>query len=140
MDKLYLARQVNRALQLLSTLVEMDDSQVMEIADVYPAWTFPKRYAPGEIVKYGVNHDGETQLYRVIQEHTSQEGWVPDTVPALFGRIGFAGDGTPVWTQPSGAHDAYMKGDKVSHGGRTWTSDVDGNVWEPGVYGWTEVV
>ena len=27
----------------------------------------------------------------------------------------------------------------VTHGGKTWVSDVDGNIWEPGVYGWTEV-
>ena len=45
----------------------------------------------------------------------------------------------PEWRQPTGAHDAYSKGDKVSHNGKHWVSDVDGNVWEPGVYGWSEV-
>lgn len=44
----------------------------------------------------------------------------------------------PEWVQPTGAHDAYSQGAKVSHNGKHWTSDVDGNVWEPGVYGWTE--
>ena len=34
---------------------------------------------------------------------------------------------------------AYNSGDKVSHNGKHWTSNVDANVWEPGVYGWTEV-
>lgn len=42
------------------------------------------------------------------------------------------------WQQPEGAHDAYNKGAEVSHKGSEWTSDVDGNVWEPGVYGWTK--
>ena len=46
--------------------------------------------------------------------------------------------GVPMWVQPTGAHDAYKKGDQVSHDGDTWTSTVDGNVWEPGVYGWTK--
>lgn len=46
---------------------------------------------------------------------------------------------TPAWVQPTGAHDAYAKGDSVQHNDRVWTSDVDGNVWEPGVYGWTAV-
>ena len=45
-------------------------------------------------------------------------------------------------SQPVGAHDAYAKGDKVSHNGKHWTSNVDSNVdsnvWETGVYGWTE--
>ena len=44
-----------------------------------------------------------------------------------------------VQAQPVGAHDAYSKDAKVSHNGKHWTSTVDSNVWEPGVYGWTEV-
>lgn len=39
----------------------------------------------------------------------------------------------------TGAQDAYNKGDKVSHDGKHWVSDVDNNVWAPGVYGWKEV-
>lgn len=46
----------------------------------------------------------------------------------------------PAWVQPTGAHDAYAQGAKVSHNGKKWTSDVANNVWEPGVYGWTEVI
>ena len=49
-------------------------------------------------------------------------------------------DEWPVWVQPIGASDAYNKGDKVSHNEKNWISDVDANVWEPGVYGWTESV
>lgn len=49
-------------------------------------------------------------------------------------------DEYPEWKQPAGAHDAYAQGAKVSHKGKKWTSDVGGNVWEPGVYGWTEVI
>ena len=45
----------------------------------------------------------------------------------------------PAWVQPTGAHDAYAQGAKVSHNGKKWTSDVANNVWEPGAYGWTEV-
>lgn len=44
----------------------------------------------------------------------------------------------PEWVQPQGAHDAYSIGDKVTYNGRHWVSNVDGNVWEPGVYGWEE--
>ena len=45
----------------------------------------------------------------------------------------------PEWRQPTGAHDAYAKGDKVSHNEKHWISEVDGNVWTPGTYGWSEV-
>ncbi len=46
----------------------------------------------------------------------------------------------PEWSQPLGAHDAYNLGDKVSHNGKKWVSTAANNVWEPGVYGWEEVV
>lgn len=139
MDRLYLAKQANRALQIFAQNLELDDSQAMEIADMYPEWEFPKVYAAGTIVKHGLNADGETQLYRVQQEHTSQSDWTPDTAAALYGKIGFADNGIPVWTQPLGAHDAYQIGDIVMHNGATWECTAANNVYEPGVYGWTAV-
>lgn len=42
------------------------------------------------------------------------------------------------WVQPTGAHDAYLKGDEVEHDDKLWVSTVDYNVWEPGVSGWRE--
>lgn len=42
------------------------------------------------------------------------------------------------WIQPKGAHDAYSKGSKVAHKSKHWISNIDANVWEPGVSGWTE--
>ena len=77
-------------------------------------------------------------LYRCIQPHTTQEDWTPDKVPALFVKISL--EEYPEWVQPTGAHDAYMKGVKVSHNSKHWISDVDNNIWEPGVYGWSEEV
>ena len=44
----------------------------------------------------------------------------------------------PEWEQPSSVNP-YMKGDKVTHNGKTWESSIDNNVWEPSVYGWVEV-
>lgn len=43
----------------------------------------------------------------------------------------------PAWVQPTGGHDAYQVGDRVTHNGQTWTNTTANNVWEPGVYGWT---
>lgn len=45
----------------------------------------------------------------------------------------------PEWVQPTGAHDAYPLGAIVSHNGFTWQSDYEANVWEPGVFGWTQL-
>ena len=43
------------------------------------------------------------------------------------------------WVAPTGAHDAYQTGDRVTHQGQTWESTIDANVWEPGVHGWIAV-
>ncbi len=137
-NKEFIAQQMNRFFQIMTGQMQLDDTTAMEIADLYEPWEIGKTYEVGKIVKYGVNADGETQLYTVIQAHTSQANWTPDTAVSLFKAVGFTDSGVPVWTQPLGASDAYMKGDTVSHKDKTWTSDIDNNVWEPGVYGWTE--
>ena len=136
-DKVFKAKQLRRALQLWAATLT-DESTMMEIADIYPKWDGNSRsYKVGDIFSYGVNADGETQLYSVLQAHTSQSDWTPDTASSLYKKVGFTDSGVNIWTQPLGATDAYNKGDEVSHNGQIWTSDIDGNVWEPGVYGWT---
>lgn len=75
-------------------------------------------------------------LYKCVQAHTSQADWTPDAAPALWVRVSV--EEYPEWIQPQGSADAYMLDDKVSHNEKKWTSDVDNNVWEPGIYGWSE--
>lgn len=100
--------------------------------DLYPAWKPDTVYAAGDRVLRG-----ET-LYRCLQAHESQEGWIPELLPALWREISL--EEWPEWLQPTGAEDAYDLGDKVSHNGKRWISNVSNNVWEPGVYGWSEAV
>ena len=134
-----LAKQVRRALELFAETIT-DESTMMEVADVYPPYVVGKEYTTGNVFKYGVNSDGETQLYKVLQDHTSAEQWKPDEAVSLYKKIGVTPAGYPIWTQPYGATDAYQKGDIVQHNDSLWQSDVDGNVWEPGVFGWSEYV
>ena len=79
----------------------------------------------------------DEKLYRVVQAHTTQDGWEPDKTPALFTEVSV--EEWPEWRQPTGAQDAYRTGDKVSHNDKHWINTVDYNVYEPGVYGWDEV-
>lgn len=106
-------------------------------APLFDAWDGGSvAYSVDDIVAY----DGA--LYRCAQAHTSQAGWTPDTTRALWTPMGVSADdpeAVPEWVQPTGAHDAYPKGAHVMHGGIEWVSDVDANVWEPGVSGWTQV-
>lgn len=107
----------------------LPDETALEVTDIFPRWVTDKAYTVGDRVQYG----GE--LYRCLQAHTSQADWTPGAAVSLWGPVRI---GIPEWVQPTGATDAYSAGDKVTHNGKTWTSDVDNNVWEPGVYGWTE--
>lgn len=138
MDQVYVAKQINRALQMLAQTLELPDTNAMEIADLYEDYSIGKTYPEGYTFKYGVNADGETQLYSVLQEHTSQEEWKPNETPSLYKAVGFTDDGVSIWTQPLGSTDAYMAGDVVEHNGTIWESTIDNNVWEPGVYGWKQ--
>ena len=141
MDIMQAALEMRKALQMfVGTLdVETQLDQVLEIPSVFPAWEVGKAYKTKDVISYGVNSVGDPQLYQVLQDHTSAAEWTPDTATSLYKAIGITEDGYPTWVQPLGATDAYSKGDKVSHNGSHWVSDVDNNVWEPGVYGWTEV-
>ena len=100
----------------------------------YDIWTSNSvEYVVGDIRLYG------DELYRCLTAHTSQSDWAPDAAPSLWVKIADPSVEYPNWVQPTGSTDAYASGAKVTHNNKKWTSDVDANVWEPGVYGWTEV-
>lgn len=48
----------------------------------------------------------------------------------------------PDYVQPTGAHDAYKTGDKITYNGKKYICKMDGCVWTPDAYpaGWEEVV
>ena len=109
------------------------DEQALAVLALYPSWRSGIDYTEGQRVLYN------TVLYKVLQSHTSQEAWTPDVAPSLFAKVLIPDETViPEWKQPDSTN-SYSAGDKVTHNGKTWLSDIDGNVWEPGVYGWTEV-
>ena len=116
----------------------LTDDQALECVRLYRPWEVGKAYTVGEFFTYGVNGAGDPKLYKVVQSHTSQEDWRPDATPALYDAIGLDDDGYPVWSQPTGAHDAYNKGDIVNYNGVLYESVIDGNVYSPEAYpaGW----
>ena len=108
------------------------DEQALSVPVLYPAWRSGVNYVTGQRVLHG------GVLYKALQDHTSQDDWTPDAAPSLFAKVLIPDAETiPEWEQPDSTNP-YSKGDKVTHNGKTWMSDLDGNVWEPGVYGWTE--
>lgn len=115
----------------------LPDADAIEAAELFPAWAVGVAYSVGERVQY----DGK--LYKVVQAHTSQADWTPDKTPALYTEVAKPGE-IPVWKQPTGAQDAYNKGDKVWYpdvNTTVYESVIDSNVWSPNDYpqGWKVV-
>ncbi len=119
-----------RVTQMDAALATLPDENAVDTLTLFQKWRPNEDY----VLNYRLQY--KEKLYRVVQPHKSQVGWEPDITPALFTEVAKPGE-IPEWKQPTGAQDAYMTGDKVTHNGQIWISDVDNNVWEPGVYGWT---
>lgn len=123
---------VGVAFVTLAEAGNIDAVTASEHTELFAPWACPVAYKTGNI------RERNGKLYKCLQDHTSQETWTPEDSPSLWVGISDPAEEWPEWSQPVGSTDAYAKGAKVSHNGKHWTSNVDANVWEPGVYGWTE--
>lgn len=125
--------------QIEDNAAGMSDYMALQYTELFAGWSGDGiAYKTGDRIRYkGI-------LYKVLQDHISQGDWLPDSTSSLYARV-LIPDPTvvPEWEQPDSTN-GYMTGDKVAHGGKTWESLVDGNVWEPGVTGteslWQEVL
>lgn len=123
------AKQLRALIEALA--ITLDDETALTGVELFPAWVTGNAYAAQDRVQYGGT------LYKCIQAHTSQSDWTPDATPALWVVVSL--EEYPEWVQPTGAHDAYAEGAKVTHNSKKWVSTITANVYEPGVYGWDEV-
>lgn len=126
------AQKYRNAIVLASQ--SLSDETASTVPDLFDAWQSNTYYNVGDRRKFN------NTLYKCLTAHESQAQWTPDVSPSLWVRTDDPGEEWPEWVQPIGSTDAYAMGAKVSHNEKHWISDVDGNVWEPGVYGWTEAV
>ena len=111
---------------------QLDDAAALDAMAIYPVWAVSEAYAVGDRRRHG------EKLYKCVQAHTSQADWAPDAVPALWVKVSV--EEWPEWVQPTGAHDAYNMGDKVTYNGKRYVSLIDANVYSPDAYpaGWEE--
>lgn len=99
---------------------------------------FPELPEVGEWVEAGIYKYG-TDKVKCITAHTRMHYTIKEQ-PALFLIIPTVVD-YPVWKQPTGAHDAYQKGDRVhfpAADSSVYESLIDANTWSPTGYpaGW----
>lgn len=120
------AKQLRQLIEQLA--ITLDDETALSGVELFPMWVVGKAYAVNDRAQYNGT------LYKCVQAHTSQSDWMPSATPALWKTVSV--DEYPEWVQPTGAHDAYNTGDKVSYNGQHYVCTADANVYAPGVYGW----
>ena len=108
--------------------ITLDDETALTGVELFPAWVVGKAYAVNDRAQYNGT------LYKCVQAHTSQSDWMPSATPALWKTVSL--DEYPEWVQPTGAHDAYNIGDKVTYNGQHYVCTSNANVYAPDVYGW----
>lgn len=125
------AEEIRKAIDTFAE--NQTDETLIDNKAVFSLWRAGVPVTRKQILRF--NDD----LYRVNQDHTTQDDWTPDITPALYTKISL--EEYPEWVQPTGAHDAYNKGDKVSDEGKHWISNKDVNIYKPGLVpgDWSEV-
>ena len=131
--------EINMGMQSLTKIGKLvanqvtDDVVALTIQEFYDIWVTNVNYVKGQYI----NHEGV--LYKVLQDHTSQEGWTPNATPSLFAKVLIDPSGETIleWAQPDSTN-AYMTGDKVKFEGNVYESLIDNNIWSPSAYptGW----
>lgn len=137
MNRLQAAEQLRKAIQMYASTLSED--KALAVPSVFPVWQAGVAYQSGEVISYGTNGVGDPQLYKVVQAHTSQDTYPPGSgTESFYDAMGLDEQGYPVWSQPTGAHDAYNTGDIVNYNGVLYRSLIDGNTWPPDAYpaGW----
>lgn len=124
-EALSLATKLMDELSYKTILDNAAETQALIMKPLYPQWEVNRGYKKGEYVNF------ENILYKVLQDHTSQSDWTPDKAVSLYVNVVDPQDSYPPFKKPTGAHDAYSKGDGITFEEKHYRSKIDGNVYSP---------
>lgn len=139
-----LKKEIKTAFETLVLSKDLSKEQQENILNQYKPYQVGKEYEENEKFTY------KDKVYEVIQAHRSQTTWLPESTPALYkeylnveikNQDGSTTEIVAEFKQPTGAHDAYNKGDKVLFKGKIYQSKIDANTFSPEQFadGWEEV-
>ena len=107
----------------------LTDAEALDFQELYPSWQVGFDYKKDWIIQY----DGS--LYRIGQDHTSQEQWTPGSegTTALYSKISISEEGYEVWKEWDGVSGSYESGQIVEdpNDNQLYISKIDSNVWGP---------
>lgn len=113
---------------LASSCEELSDEDALAVAALFPTWASKI----GEAVTAGERLWYDTKLYKVLQPHTVQEDWTPDTAVSLFVEVSV--EEWPPIPEVITAEQAYMAGDKGTWKGQHYICQIDNTVHNPDQY------
>lgn len=139
-----LKKEIKTAFETLVLSKDLNKEQKDNILNQYKPYQVGKNYEENEKFTY------KDKVYEVIQAHRSQTTWLPESTPNLYkeylnveikNQDGSTTEVVAEFKQPTGAHDAYNKGDKVLFKGKIYQSKIDANTFSPEQFadGWEEV-
>lgn len=132
-EQIIKGEQLKQELTEKTVLNNASDEDAYVMRYLYGEWS-------GDGITYKINDRlmYNDKFYKVLQDHTSQSDWTPDTASSLYVEIADPSNEYPEFKQPTGAHDAYAKGEKVTFEGKKYVSLIDANTWSPSAYsqGW----
>ena len=139
-----LKKEIKTAFETLVLSKDLSKEQQDNILNQYKPYQVGKNYEENEKFTY------KDKVYEVIQAHKSQTTWLPESTPNLYkeylnveiqNQDGSTTEVVKEFKQPTGAHDAYNKGDKVLFKGKIYKSKINTNTFSPEQYpdGWEEV-
>lgn len=128
---------VDAAVQLAKIQAEsLSDEDALKVPALYDEWS-------GDGVKYKkdkrLSYNGD--LYKVLQNHTSQYDWTPDAAHSLFVKIDPVtdadSDAITEWVEKqNGIDEGYKKDQVVTLDGKYYKSKQDNNFYKPGPDTW----
>lgn len=108
---------------------DLTDEEAFASKPLFPQWEVGYNYKKDWIISY----NGE--LYRIGQDHTSQEQWIPgaDGTTSLYSKIEITESGYEVWKEWDGVSGSYSSGQIVEdpNDNQLYISKIDSNVWGP---------
>ena len=104
--------------QQINTL-SVDDNTALRMREFYPVWEAGQDYPVGFKVQYG------GALYKVLQAHTSQDGWEPENAPSLWTEICESHGGTLTYPIPYSGNMALEAGKYYSQNGAVYLCTRD---------------
>lgn len=120
--------QYKSAVPSMLMRADLTDAEALSCSGMYPEWTIGFDYKKDWIISF------ENQLYRIGQDHTSQEQWKPGETgtESLYSAISFSGE-YEVWKEWDGISGSYAINQIVKdpNDGKLYKSKVPNNVWGP---------